>query len=559
MTGPDESVAAEVEALSDRLARRGAVSIAAVAARRAAALTVDRARRCSRLLRAAELAFEMGESDLLQRLVLEAEQLSPNGEQRARLTWLRNTFAAVAPGDPNQMLSLIDAADVAANAGNSDLALHLLFGAGLRCWRSDLGDAARDRLAAAVEQLPVFPTDPRRVAILAIAGPVRWGSVVAERLRAIGAPDELAGDAAYLAGMAARAIGDHDAAARFLGSAALQLRAQGRLGVLASVLVMRGWVAIAQSDWSAAEVLGEEAGRLSQDIQQTWWHTGSLILRAVRRGLRGEAALAEDLVAEAERTAIPQRLNDLLCVAALARGITLLGAGRPADALEHLVRVFDRSDPAYHEAARFMAITYLVDAASQSGEASAATAILAELERLAQLTPSPTLRAGLVYARPILAEDDAAEGLFDAALRGDLRRHPFDHARLQLAYGAWLRRQRRVLESRAPLRAAREVFDALGCVPWGDRARHELRASGEQSRQRIPAARDQLTPQELQIAQMAATGLTNREIGQQLYLSPRTVASHLYRLFPKLGITSRGQLAVALDLSSDAAGVIDQN
>ncbi|MGA2930009.1 MAG: LuxR family transcriptional regulator, partial [Solirubrobacteraceae bacterium] len=167
--------------------------------------------------------------------------------------------------------------------------------------------------------------------------------------------------------------------------------------------------------------------------------------------------------------------------------------------------MFDRSDPAYHEAARFMAITYLVDAASQSGEASAATAILAELERLAQLTPSPTLRAGLVYARPILAEDDAAEGLFDAALRGDLRRHPFDHARLQLAYGAWLRRQRRVLESRAPLRAAREVFDALGCVPWGDRARHELRASGEQSRQRIPAARDQLTPQELQIAQMAAT------------------------------------------------------
>jgi DNA-binding NarL/FixJ family response regulator len=105
----------------------------------------------------------------------------------------------------------------------------------------------------------------------------------------------------------------------------------------------------------------------------------------------------------------------------------------------------------------------------------------------------------------------------------------------------------RVAESRAPLRAAREAFDALVMLPWAERARHELRAAGVASRPRERVAMDELTPQELQIALMAASGLSNREIGRQLYLSHRTVGAHLYRAFPKLGITSRGQLRDALD------------
>jgi hypothetical protein len=116
-----------------------------------------------------------------------------------------------------------------------------------------------------------------------------------------------------------RAIGDHDLAARFLGSAATQLRAQGRLGVLAQVLVMWGWVAIAQGSWASAEMLVDESGRLAEEAGQAWWRTGSLIARATLRGLRGEAADAERLVAEAEKTAIAQRLNDLLCMIAFAR------------------------------------------------------------------------------------------------------------------------------------------------------------------------------------------------------------------------------------------------
>ena len=107
------------------------------------------------------------------------------------------------------------------------------------------------------------------------------------------------------------------------------------------------------------------------------------------------------------------------------------------------------------------------------------------------------------------------------------------------AGGAWPSRACRCA------RPARPSTRSARC-PWGDRARHELRASGVRSRRRAPDARDELTPQELQIAQLAAEGLSNREIGQRLYLSHRTVGSHLYRVFPKLGVTSRGQLRDAL-------------
>jgi DNA-binding NarL/FixJ family response regulator len=105
-----------------------------------------------------------------------------------------------------------------------------------------------------------------------------------------------------------------------------------------------------------------------------------------------------------------------------------------------------------------------------------------------------------------------------------------------------------VAECREPLRLALATFDALGAISWGQQARDELRASGETARGRTPDALDQLTPQELQIARLVAEGLPNREIGQRLYLSPRTIGSHLYRIFPKLGVTARSQLAGKLDL-----------
>ena len=155
----------------------------------------------------------------------------------------------------------------------------------------------------------------------------------------------------------------------------------------------------------------------------------------------------------------------------------------------------------------------------------------------------------LGYARPLLAGERDAETLYEAALGTNLTSWPFARARLQLAYGAWLRRRRRVAESRSLLSSAKTAFDALEVVPWSERARHELRASGVMSHEQEHATLRQLTPQELQIVRLAASGLTNREIAEQLYLLHRTVGAHLYRAFPKLGITSRGQLRDTLDSS----------
>jgi DNA-binding CsgD family transcriptional regulator len=157
------------------------------------------------------------------------------------------------------------------------------------------------------------------------------------------------------------------------------------------------------------------------------------------------------------------------------------------------------------------------------------------------------LEIGLRFARALVASDAEAEGLFQAAITEDTSL-PLMVARGQLAYGLWLRRQRRIADSREPLRAARDAFQAMGATPLVTRASRELRASGESSPKRLPRASDRLTPQELQIAQMAAAGMSNREIGQSLFLSHRTVGFHLYRLFPKLGITSRNQLRGALEV-----------
>jgi DNA-binding CsgD family transcriptional regulator len=230
--------------------------------------------------------------------------------------------------------------------------------------------------------------------------------------------------------------------------------------------------------------------------------------------------------------------------------LAALGEGRHAEAYEQLCRMYDPADPAHHLALRCYAVGDLAEAGVRGGHRDAVAGVVAEMEAVARVTPSPALHAGLRYARALLAAETEAEALFDAALRADLARWPFTRARVQLAYGGWLRRQRRTGESRGHLRAARETFDALGTIPWSERARQELRASGETSRRRTPDARDQLTPQELQIAQMAAEGLTNREIGEKLYLSHRTVSSHLHRIFPKLGVTARSALRAALHPSA---------
>ena len=238
----------------------------------------------------------------------------------------------------------------------------------------------------------------------------------------------------------------------------------------------------------------------------------------------------------------------LLAQVQFARGTTALATGRYEEAYEQLARIFHPADSAYHPHLRAWALVDLAEAASRAGCQQAARAHWAELAPDAAATGSPLLRASLAVAAPMLATGDA-QALFDDAFRADLAAWPLHRARLQLAYGMWLRRRQQAADSRAPLRAGRDTFDALGAVPWAQHARDELRAAGERSREAAPRALDLLAPQELQIARLAAEGLSNREIGQQLYLSHRTISNHLYRIFPKLGITSRVELAAVVSAS----------
>ena len=152
----------------------------------------------------------------------------------------------------------------------------------------------------------------------------------------------------------------------------------------------------------------------------------------------------------------------------------------------------------------------------------------------------------LSYAEAVLAPEDEAETRLRAAIRSNMAMWPVERSQLLLAYGTWLRRRKRARESRDYLREARDGFERLGARPWAERAREELRAAGERSSPPAADAWDGLSPQELQIASMVTRGLTNREIGERLFISHRTVGSHLYKIFPKLGIASRAQLSAAI-------------
>jgi DNA-binding CsgD family transcriptional regulator len=313
------------------------------------------------------------------------------------------------------------------------------------------------------------------------------------------------------------------------------------------MLAVRGWAYVHLGRWDLATPDVEEAVRLTEETGQLAVWARARADKAILAGVRGETEEAEVLAAEVERVMLPEGMNAALVHVQMARGLTALGTGRFGDAYEHLIRPFKHGDPAWHEMSRCWAFGDLAEAARHSGYLEEARALLPEMEAILSETRPPRLRVALEYARPLLAGDEEAEDLFRAALAANLAHWPFARARLELSFGAWLRRQRRVAESRVPLRAARDAFDALGALPWSERARHELRGAGVTSRPRKRGAMDELTPQELQIARMAASGLSNREIGQQLYMSHRTVGAHLYHVFPKLGVTSRGQIRDALN------------
>jgi DNA-binding CsgD family transcriptional regulator len=238
-------------------------------------------------------------------------------------------------------------------------------------------------------------------------------------------------------------------------------------------------------------------------------------------------------------------------VAEYALALLDLGRGRWNDALTRL-------DALTSPGLAIVTLPDRIEAAMRAGRTDDARAAFAAFEDWAGTTGAAWSQTRLACCRALIAEDDAASGYFEEALQLSSSARPFDRARVQLLYGEHLRRSRKRAEARIQLRAALAGFEEARADGWIERARTELRASGETARKRDTSTLGELTPQETQVASFVARGLSNKEVAAQLYLSPRTIDAHLRSVFAKLQVTSRTQLALQLlaGETSAAAGAV---
>jgi DNA-binding CsgD family transcriptional regulator len=547
--GPDEDLASALEAHARAARRRGAVAAAGAALERSAALTPDPRKRSERLVSAAEVAYELGLLDVVRRLVDQAEPNDSAPQFEARRAWLNEMTSGNVWFDSHATRTFVTIARRLAEAGDTEAALRSLVPIAHRCWWTHTQPRTRQFLVDAAGEIAASEHDPRLLAVLAMADPEATGTAVLRRVAALTSSELADPVAAMHVGIAAEKAGDFWLGSRLLNGAVSGLRAQIRLVPLTQALVHFAWAAIQTGEWPAAIAAGEEAASLAHDTRQPLYGVTGELIAALARALLGPAADFDASLAESERRVLAMRSTPLLATVQLARGAAALGGGRYDDAFRDLWPVFDEDDAVFHRFMRWSAVLDVVDAAVHSGHVDQIAPLIADLEDVAARSNHPFLGIQLACARPLLAADDAEE-LFAAALAGSAKHYPFPQARTLFASGSWLRRRRRSADARGPLRRSVELFDALGATAWAKRARQELRATGETVGPRTPEARDRLTAQELQIARLAADGLSNREIGERLFLSHRTVGSHLYRIYPKLDITARGQLRKSLAIGA---------
>jgi DNA-binding NarL/FixJ family response regulator len=544
--GPDEEIAEALDAAAERARLRGGRDVALAALERAADLSVDRGSRALRLFGAGELAFELGRPTDSVRLLLAAQQLGLPPRERALASFRIEGFEPTWSGAAT-LRSFAGIAQELAGEGHDDEALQTLDAVSLRAYWEHLDRETRRDVAQIVGQLAAAPDDPARLATLALFDPVGQGAEIVRRVKQM-APLDLPDPYSQLhVGQAAAAVWADNLALPFLRAASAGHRADGRLTHLVASLATEAWTELRAGGVRVAITAAAECVQLAQETRQVRYVAVGQLAEAIAAVEMGGDDPAEQLIGAAEAMLLPLGTNPLLALVALARGRQALAQERFAEAYVQLLRIFDPNDAAYHQFVGGWMLADFADAAKHGdGDREVVDEFLREWEVVATATGAPHLEVQLRYAKAVLADEGDAEPHFESALRAGAEGWPFYAARAQLAYGAWLRRQHRMTDSRAPLREAAQSFDALGLLRFAERARRELRASGEVPRRRVPEAWAQLTPQELQIAELAADGLSNREIGERLYLSHRTVGSHLYRLFPKLGVTSRAQLRGAL-------------
>lgn len=552
-TGPDETAAAALDEMAQRARERGANVSASAAFERAAELSESRELKGRRLLSAAVDATEAGRLRQAQRLLDTATELVPDTSARTIVTTLRARIA-FGQGAPRLAHDLL-LRGAAAVAGDDRAAAGLMLVEAARN-ANRLGDA--DRLVEAAARLRVLDLRPEDDLDLARQSALGTASLLTEGpATALPIMRELVDRGSRITpGMHSRRInaayfalqtGDFRTAWEIARAAADECRANGEISKLAVLHITLATSEIFLGRFTDATATATEGLHLTAETGRPSRAGCMQGMLAWIAAARGDAARCTELAAASFAHYDTNGIVNGLAWAQWARALLDLGQGRFAETWERLEA--EMAGPARHQFQTVHFAPDQIEAAARLG--LPADGPLRRYAAWAEASGLDWVRAVLYRCRALLEPDgERADELFRTAVRLHASGgRPWESARTALVHGERLRRDRRKSAARAPLRAALETFQRLGAKPWAERARNELRAAGGSD---LPAGGTDslagLSPQELQIVRLAAAGRTNKEIGAQLFLSPKTVSYHLYRAFPKLNVSSRAQLA-GLDLA----------
>jgi DNA-binding CsgD family transcriptional regulator/tetratricopeptide (TPR) repeat protein len=555
---PDEQVASMLEATAADAQRRGGAAAAALAMERAAELSPAPRDQARRLVAAASAAVTAGQGDWVENLAARALVIATDQELRLRARGAAGWALAYAGRRSAAFTELISVAEEA-SADRPALAWEALadaatvaYQAGTPARRQAVGHALRLLEDADPPPSPDRRPDldaqinahPQKLWILACTDPSGSSGELIPYLRRIaGTPMNEA--ALWRIGSAAWLLDESNLAVHLLGSAMERLRAPGLRGDSGGGLTALGWLYLDTGRWDEALEAAAEAADLAEANQMIMVAASADAITATVLALRGDSGAARGHAERALARVDPAESGLIASRAWRALGIAALAEGDHLLAFTQLRRLFSEQGVPVHNVFSYLGVADIAAAAVRADQRSQGQAILERVLRHRDGTASTRVSQLIGRARGILADPAGAGTHFAAALSdpaGD--QWPFERAQLRLDYAEWLRRRRRINEAKPELAAALETFRRLRARSSADRAQAELRASGitVTETQGAPDPLAELTPQQRQIVRLAGDGLTNREIGDRLLLSPRTVGSHLYRSFPKLGITGRHQL-----------------
>ncbi len=549
-SAPDEALAQELELVASEAGRRAAPTAAARALEAAARVTPDSGRRAGRLLAAARAVHLAGDDVTAERLLDEIGDGAGDQGLRADAEHLRAQVGALRAGPAPALARLLDAA-TAIEAVDPARAAAMYVDATLSAVMLGEPHASLEH----AERAHALAGDSGRegaLAALALAlarimcGDARDTDALLARAESLARRSDplFFGVGGGLLISAKLWTGQYEEARERAVEHVRLLRTEGAVGAMPYALMGLAFARFQCGEWRLAEVAASEAFELGDTIGQPALASLSPVILALVHGGRGELEHARSLLDRTLQVAEELGIASTRTTSGWARGLIELGAGAYDEAIAVLEPTGRFSlgrgleEPAIAAWAQDLAEAYI-----HRGQVEEAERTLAILDEQARRTGRRLAHAAVERCRGLLAGDNELDAHFAAALRwheGVLC--PFERARTELCLGERLRRARRRVDAREPLQRALGAFEQIGAEIWAERARRELRATGERARRRVPEAADLLTPQELQVALQVVDGASNREAAASLFVSPKTIESHLNSVYRKLGIRSRTEL-----------------